>query len=376
MGQDSPVRQAREGDRLNMSQISKDDPVRELLKASNVYDTRIEWLWEEGFTTRRALGMLTTEAVDTLIASRADRGPTPLAQVLALKHVACGGFELGRRGTAQGNEAPRNPRRRIEAPRPQSAPVQPIAPPQALPNGPDGWSLEALRDLLNGHRRTPPSSQMNPRMDFEDPTTLMCMQGKHVKYYDITEYIPGAVVERERMPLGGEGGIILETGPRRPPLHKVSISQWNSANAKILDNLIMDGSVNINSIPDYLAYTQKINRMYDRYEWETVLLYDREYRQLEASVAMRWGTDVRHLSDVHLRDKPSGNQSHAQARRDRKAVTGGKGKQSQVDPKSGKELCIKYNKGSCNYSNCKFAHVCSRCLEGHPASEHQQGNGQ
>ena len=197
-----------------------------------------------------------------------------------------------------------------------------------------------------------------------------------MKYYDITEYIPGAVVERERMPLGGEGGIILETGPRRPPLHKVSISQWNSANAKILANLIMDGSVNINSIPDYLAYTQKINRMYDRYEWETVLLYDREYRQHRASVAMRWGTDVRHLSDVHLRDKPSGNQSHTQGRRDRKAVTGSKGKQSQVDPKSGKELCIKYNKGSCNYSNCKFAHVCSRCLQGQPASEHQQGNAQ
>ena len=142
VGQDSPVRQAREGERLNMSQISKDDPVRELLKASNVDDTRIEWLREEGFTTRRALGMLTTEVVDTLIARRADRGPTPLAQVLALKHVACGGFELGRRGTAQGNEAPRNPRRRIEAPRPQSAPVQPIAPPRHFRTA-----------LMDGHSR-------------------------------------------------------------------------------------------------------------------------------------------------------------------------------------------------------------------------------
>ena len=174
VGQGTPSRQAREDERLSMSQISKDDPVRELLKASNVDNTRIEWLREEGFTTRRALGMLTPEAVDTLVASRADRGPTPLAQVLALKHVACGGYELGR-GNSQRNEAPRNPRRRIEAPRPQSAPVQPIAPPQALPNGPDGWSLKALRDLLNGHRMTPPSSQMNPRMDFEDPTTLMRM---------------------------------------------------------------------------------------------------------------------------------------------------------------------------------------------------------
>ena len=86
--------------------------------------------------------------------------------------------------------------------------------------------------------------------------------------------------------------------------------------------------------------------------------------------------DVRHLSDVHLRDKPSGNPSHAQARRDRKAVANGKGKQSPVDLRSGRELCIKYNKGHCNYTNCKFAHVCSWCLESHPASEHTQGNGQ
>ena len=236
--------------------------------------------------------------------------------------------------------------------------------------------MEALRELLNGQRPPTTAPRRDHRLDFDDPTTLMRMQGKQVRYYDITEYIPGAVVERERMPLGGEGGIILETGPKRPALHKVSISQWNSANAKILDNLIMDGAINIGSVPDYLAYTQKINRMFDRYEWETVLLYDREYRQLQASMGMRWGTDVRHLSDVHLREKPGGNSSGGQSRRDKRAGTGARGKQSPIDPKSGRELCIKYNKGNCNYANCKFAHVCSRCMEGHPASEHPQGNGQ
>ena len=267
----------------------------------------------------------------------------------------------------QGNEAPINPRQRLDVPLSLQPPVQPAL---------EGWSLEALRNVLNNQKAAPPNPRPNPKLDFEDPTTLMRMQGKHVRYYDITEYIPGAVVERERMPLGGEWGIILETGPKRPALHKVTISQWNSANANILDNLIIDGAVNLTTIPDYLAYTQKINRMYDRYEWETVLLFDREYRQLQASVSMRFGTDVRHLSDVHLRDRSPNSQSHAQARRDKKGVTNGKGKQSQVDPKSGRELCIKYNKGHCNYANCKYAHVCSRCLESHPASEHTPGNGQ
>ena len=61
-----------------------------------------------------------------------------------------------------------------------------------------------------------------------------------------------------------------------------------------------EGSVNFQSIPDYLAYTQKINRMHDRFEWETMLMNDWEFRHMQATLGMRWGVDIRHLSDIHL----------------------------------------------------------------------------
>ena len=48
-------------------------------------------------------------------------------------------------------------------------------------------------------------------------------------------------------------------------------------------------------------------------------MYDREFRQLQATMGMRWGVDIRHLSDIHLREKPS-HESHAQTRRTRANV--------------------------------------------------------
>ena len=45
-------------------------------------------------------------------------------------------------------------------------------------------------------------------------------------------------------------------------------------------------------------------------------MYDREFRQLQATMGMHWEVDIRHLSDIHLREKPS-QESHAQTRRTR-----------------------------------------------------------
>ena len=75
--------------------------------------------------------------------------------------------------------------------------------------------------------------------EFQDPTLTMRLQGKRVPYHDITDFVPGHVVEKERFPLAGSlGQLVLETGPKKPPLHKVPLSQWNCANTSILDTLI------------------------------------------------------------------------------------------------------------------------------------------
>ena len=75
-------------------------------------------------------------------------------------------------------------------------------------------------------------------MDYQDPTVRM--QGKQVTYHDRTDFIPGIILAKERLPISGsEAQLILETGPKRPHLHKVSLSQWNAANVKMLDLIII-----------------------------------------------------------------------------------------------------------------------------------------
>ena len=235
----------------------QEETVRELLRASGLDETRVGWLIEEGFSSRKALSMLTPEAVNVLISHRSDKGPVPLAQILALNSVASKGREAAT--GSRGNEAPQNPRQGngpFQNPRQLSwSQMGPVHQGQHPPQFPDVGTMELLRRLFGTDRAPQPQAENRRRMDFDDPTTMLRMQGKQVQYYDVTEYIPGSVVERERMPLGGggEGGIILETGPKRPALHKVTINQWNSANAKILDILIMDNALTIDSIPDYLA---------------------------------------------------------------------------------------------------------------------------
>ena len=324
------------------------DEWQEALRNNLVDETRMRRLWEEGFTGRAALKLLTQEAVAQIIARHGGCEQVPVAQVLALNSLVTSRDNIpacalpnnaGTGGTPLG-----------------------LGDNQPFPSFPGADPYRNVCAIGNGRIQ-----------DFQDPTLMMRLQVKRVSYHDITDFVPGHVVEKERLPLAGSmGQLVLETGPKKPPLHKVTLSQWNCANTSILDTLIQEGSITGRNISDYLAYTQKVNRMFDRFEWETVLLFDREYRQLQAVVGMRWGIDVRHLSDIHLRDKSTNS---PQAGRWRNGRAGAKHKGNPTD-KAGKEVCLSFNKGNCTFHSCKFAHSCSKCGEDHPASSHEAGNGQ
>ena len=73
----STMGQPRADTRQDTELTTQEDPVVELLRVSNVDETRIGWLLEEGFTTRRTLALLTPSAVDTLVASHASGGNPP-----------------------------------------------------------------------------------------------------------------------------------------------------------------------------------------------------------------------------------------------------------------------------------------------------------
>ena len=92
---------------------------------------------------------------------------------------------------------------------------------------------------------------------------------------------------------------------------------------------------------DYLSYSTKFYQLIQKCSLASVLLFDREYRKLQADMGFRWGTDVQHLHTLHLqpRDKLSKQGPVHVAQQSRK----GNG-QAPNRPKQGKTgVCRNFN---------------------------------
>ena len=93
---------------------------------------------------------------------------------------------------------------------------------------------------------------------------------------------------------------VVLVGHGEPPMENLTLSQWSVANLAILYRLVNDHKLQGSSLMDYLSYTTKIHQLVQRYSLVSVLLFDREYRKLQTMMKFRWGTDVQHLSNIHL----------------------------------------------------------------------------
>ena len=192
-------------------------------------------------------------------------------------------------------------------------------------------------------------------------------------HYDITDFISSTV--EEEIIVGGNGSqqVVVKSGPRKPKLENVSLAQWSVANLAILYKLVAEGKLHGGNILDYLSYTTKICQLVQKYTLVSVLLYDREYRQLQARHDFRWGTDVPHFHTIHLLPRTS---RPVQPPAGKTSGTASKATPS-VAPLTldGKVICKLFNsKNGCHYKECRFMHQCSvpGCYQYHSAQNHNQ----
>lgn len=157
--------------------------------------------------------------------------------------------------------------------------------------------------------------------------------------------------------------VSLKFKASKPKLDSVSPSMWIAANARICSQLLADGSLDGESVQDYLSYTAKVGDLASRYNWISVLMYDSEYRVLQSAHGFRWGSDVPHLSTVSLKERQVVRQpSRSTAAGRPNSRTGGT-----------KEPCRQYNRGNCTFGiKCIFPHVCSVCGGSHTMREHDK----
>lgn len=192
-------------------------------------------------------------------------------------------------------------------------------------------------------------------------------------HYDITDFVSNTV--EEEIIVGGNGmqQVVVKSGPRKPKLENVSLAQWSVANLAILYRLISESKLHAGNILDYLSYTTKICQLVQKYTIVSVLLYDREYRQLQARHGFRWGTDVPHFHTIHLQPRVINPGQLASG----KTNTGAPKNTPSSTPMTldGKVICKLYNsKAGCHYKECRFAHQCSHagCHQYHSAQTHNQ----
>lgn len=196
--------------------------------------------------------------------------------------------------------------------------------------------------------------------------------GKSVSHLDICDFVQSNIAEEVVLGGQGEQQIIVKAGPKKPRLENLTLCQWSVANLAILYKLCNDQQLVGPALMDYLSYTTKIYQLVQRYSLVSVLLYDREYRKLQASMKFRWGTEVQHLTNVHLqpRDRPVAQGSQpskkGQSQLGQKQTKLEKGKADNV-------VCKNYNsQKGCSYQQCKFKHSCilPGCYQKHSAITH------
>ena len=180
---------------------------------------------------------------------------------------------------------------------------------------------------------------------------------RNIDYYDVTDFVPQVMesVSEETLFSGNGSQIMLKSGPRKPKLETVSPMMWTAASARIMSKLMLEGKLSNENVCHYLSYTVKVATLAQRYQWQSVLLYDREYRRAQAAYNFLWGSDVPHLISVHLvprtHIKPILKSSPTNVTR---------------------SLCKLYNHSVCTYQErCKFLHKCNICQGAHPQSEHK-----
>lgn len=205
-------------------------------------------------------------------------------------------------------------------------------------------------------------------VSWQDPQVHLRNAGRssEVKFLDITDFIMDSGAAERVLSENDGTQVIVRSGPSKPKLETVNKDQWSLANLAILNKLVSDGLLDKQGMLDYLSHSALVYKYFMRFDKNSVLCYDREYRKDQAKYQFRWGTHASHLESVHLIPR-------ADTLRQRGATSGISDRGKGPRTKTGDIICKRYNTDQgCSLAHCKFKHVCSSrgCEAQHPLHLH------
>ena len=239
-------------------------------------------------------------------------------------------------------------------------------------------------DLCNQASSSVPGQSPQSSVLNTDMFLGMGSHGDQKAYHDIVDFLP----KRSPYDVSSEGKSVIvqrEDGTlfvdqhmsKDKSLDKVTWQQWGEANTLIMSKLMSEGVQPL----EYMSYTTMIHQLAQKYDWISVLRFDREYRKKQANTGKKWGSDMPLLRDVTLIPKVAlqpfhgskttfGKKNDAPSQGQR--PPGGKKLQKpEFMPKY--KLCKGFNESLCSYrEKCKFQHFCS--VPGCGSSSHGEVN--
>ncbi|ESO91479.1 hypothetical protein LOTGIDRAFT_153922 [Lottia gigantea] len=158
---------------------------------------------------------------------------------------------------------------------------------------------------------------------------------------------------------------------------KFSVEQWGYANLNILKDMISSGELDIPGILDYLDYSMGVFRLFNRHIRASVLLYDKEYRDLQARMNFPWGTIRQDLHNFQLLPKQTLDNLNRTKKLSNFDQASRRMIRGPVSPE-GKEVCHRFNNDNCENAkcHCNSGNVWSLILSVLPNSSVDYGTGQ
>ena len=136
------------------------------------------------------------------------------------------------------------------------------------------------------------------------------------------------------------------------PYSGITVGEWGAANTRLLNALLKLGKLARHDLEFYLSYTAHIMDALDIYEWDSILEYDHQYRELQAEHQFMWGTPATHLENKIL--IPRSRKFEGKPSTTRRPKQGPKPQPQGVEPQD----CWKFlAKGECPFgNNCRYRH--------------------
>lgn len=368
-----------------VTDLSDTDIVIKFLLENKVQKTAIDEVIKRGYTSLEALRLVNMKDLNSPL--------IPLGQRRLILHVAS--------SIAIASTEPNQPEVLVAAQQIDiMAPGPSVATqPNVISETPaDPYSLTLLNTLLSQQQRlnsavstaplgapldqsttalNHPTSQPAAQPSWSDPQIHIATAfGKSVtNYLDICDYVVSNIEEELVIGSQGDQQILVKSGPRKPKLGSLTLCQWSIANMSILYKLSREGKLSGPSLMDYLSYTTKIYQLVQRYNLASVLLYDREYRKLQACEGFRWGTDVQHLHQINLQPREKTQAPGSQYQGPKKFQTPSPGNKNNGFRADKRDVGICRNFSSpkgCTFPQCKYKHQCilPGCTQKHSAVSH------